>query len=309
MFPIVPAASAPDPDTNSNGIFFGGTSTGSNYYGLTNLISSTGVVGSDVTAVATGRNTSGGCEFDYNKAIFVCGQAASGYTAISNLVSSAGVVASDTAAVAGVTTAFRNGNSYGQDKGILAGGGYPYTGVSNLISNVGVVGSDVTAVMSARYFCGACEYGEPYKDLGIVAYGNTGSVVTTINLISNTGVVASDTSGTGTGRYGMAGCNWGTGTSIMAYGWNHYVSDYSMSNLISDTGTVASDGGNVGTARRYLAACEFGGDKGIFMGGHDATPTVYAVSNIVSNTGSVATDTAAVVGVTARYHLAGASYG
>jgi|3_EtaG_2_1085321.scaffolds.fasta_scaffold26659_2 hypothetical protein len=293
---------------NTNGIFgFGYVS--STEMGMTNLVSSAGVIASDVTAVGTARVNPGACEFGFDKAIFIGGQDASAYTAVSNLVSNAGVVASDTAAVAGVTARYMNSNSYGRDKGICAGGGYPYTGVSNLISNVGVVGSDVTAVMGGRYHTGSCEYGSPHKDLGIVAYGNTGGVVSTINLISNTGVVASDTSGTGTVRYGLAGCDYGTGTGIMAYGLNHTVGDYSMSNLISDTGTVASDGGNVGTARRYLAACEFGGDKGIFMGGHDATPTVYAVSNIVSNTGSVATDTAAVVGVTARYHLAGASYG
>jgi len=310
MFPIVAGQSAPDPDTNSNGIFGFGYDD-SNKLGMTNLVSSTGVIAADVTAVGTARVNPGGCEFGYNKAIFACGAAASGYVAISNLVSSAGVVASDTPAVTGVTARYTQGNCYGQDKGILAGGGYPHTGVSNLISNVGVISADVTAVMSARYFLGACEYGEPYKDLGIVAYGIDASntMYNARNLISNTGVVASDTTGAGTVRYGLAGCNWGTGTSIMAYGFNHLISDYSMSNLISDAGVVASDGGNVGTARRYLAACEFGEDKGIFMGGHDVTPTVYAVSNIVSNGGVVQTDTAAVAGVTARYHIAGASYG
>jgi len=67
-----------------------------------------------------------------------------------------------------------------------------------------VVGTDVTGVGTARGFLGACEYG---SDKGIMAYGSTGSNVSTSNLVTNAGVVGTDVTGVGTLRRALAGCS------------------------------------------------------------------------------------------------------
>ena len=101
------------PSANQEGIFGFGQADGS-ITGVTNLVSSSGVVASDVSAVGTARQYVAACEYGDDKGIFAYGTTGSN-TAVSNLVSNIGVVASD---VTGVGTARSNlaACGYGYDK-------------------------------------------------------------------------------------------------------------------------------------------------------------------------------------------------
>jgi len=70
---------------------------------VTNLVSNTGVVGTDVTGVGTARTDLAACEYGGDKGIFGFGTAP--HTAVTNLVSNAGVVATDTTGVGTARTA------------------------------------------------------------------------------------------------------------------------------------------------------------------------------------------------------------
>jgi hypothetical protein len=280
---------------------------------MTNLVSNTGVVSSDVAAVGTGREILAACEFGGDQGIFMGGWSSispSGDKGTSNLVSNTGVVASDVAAVTSIPRYGLAGCEYGEDKGIFFGG---YTaqapagivGITNLVSNSGVVQSDTAAVagVTARQYMGMCEYG---GDKGIIGFGTTGSRVSITNLISNSGVVATDTAGVAgvSDRQQLAACGYGGDKGIFGYGDDGpYVA---ISNLVNNAGVVATDVAGVGTARDGLAACEYGGDKGIF--GFGDTGSNVGMTNLVSNSGVVQSDTAAVAGVTARKTLAACSF-
>ena len=132
---------------NDNGIFgFGNTGS---LTGVTNLVSSVGVVATDVAAVGTARSRLAACEYGNDKGIFGFGDTGSA-SDITNLVSNAGVVATDVSAVG---TA-RDGSAaadYGGDKGIIGcgnDGGYDNT--KNLVNSSGVVASDASGVGTAR---------------------------------------------------------------------------------------------------------------------------------------------------------------
>jgi len=289
---------------NQEGIFgFGDIGSGSDV-GMTNLVSNTGVVATDVSAVGTAREELAACEYGEDKGIFGYGKTAS-LVSMSNLVSNAGVVATD---VTGVGTARRYlaACGYGDDKGIFGfGNGGSRTAATNLVSNVGVVGTDVTGVGTARENLTACEYGED-KGIFFGGYGDTGggndnTAVT--NLVSNAGVVATDVAGVGTARRQLGGCGYGYDKGIFGYGEDD--SGYlSMTNLVSNAGVVATDVTGVGTAREQPGATQYGGGKGIF--GYGYTGSAVSITNLVSNAGVVATD---VTGVgTARYDLAACSF-
>jgi len=290
------------PSLNEEGIF-GGGGAATPELGVTNLVSSVGVVGTDVAAVMTARYELAACEYGNDKAIFGFGNTdGSGpvLTGATNLVSNAGVVATDVSAV-GTARRSLGACSYGGDKGIFAFGNTgSYTAVSNLVSNAGVVATDVTGVGTARRDSAACEY-STNKDKAIFGYGHDGSAVTAVsNLVSNAGVVATDVTGVGTARQYPAACGYGGDKGIFGYGY----SALSMTNLVSNAGVVGTDVTGVGTGRGYTAATQYGGDKGIF--GYGANGGYQSVTNLVSNTGVVGTD---VTGVgTARYSPAACSF-
>jgi len=278
---------------NNNGIFGYGysDSTGSpTNISTSNIVSNTGVIGTDVTGVGTARRELAATEYGGDKGIFGYGTTTPDVS-ITNLVSNTGVVGTD---VTGVGTARRDAAAceYGEDKGIF---GYGNDGsnrnMTNLVSNTGVVGTDVTGVGTARAWLAATEYG---GDKGIFGYGNPGYLSMT-NLVSNAGVVATDTTGVGTGRADLAACAYGSDKGVFAYGNTGAVQN--ISNLVSNVGVVSTDVAGVGTAREQLMACEYGKDKGIFAYGHHApggSPTYLSMSNLVSNAGVLATDTAGV---------------
>jgi len=101
---------------NSEGIF----GYGYNQVSMTNLVSSVGVVSSDVTGVGTGRYFPAACEYGGDKGIFGYGVTSS-KVSMTNLVSNVGVVSTD---VTGVGTDRQSlaACGYGGDKGIFGYG-------------------------------------------------------------------------------------------------------------------------------------------------------------------------------------------
>ena len=224
------AADEPLAPWTQKGIFAHGYAGGSERLSMSNLVTSSGVIGSDVTGVGTVRMNSGAATYGLDKAIFAFGDSGS-LTSISNLVSNSGVVAAD---VSGVGTATSNGAGagYGGDKGIIAYGDISgaVTNVSNLISNSGVVSANVTGVGTSRGKPGGTGYG---GDKGILAYGFAGSSYLSMsNLVNTSGVVSSDVSGVGTIRNHMGASTYGTGLAIFAYGATTGTSMISISNKV-----------------------------------------------------------------------------
>jgi hypothetical protein len=285
---------------NSQGIF--GYGTHGPTVSITNLVNSSGVVGTDVTGVGTVRYNLAACQYGGDKGIFGYGFPTLSMT---NLVSSSGVVGTD---VTGVGTgrerlaACSYGSGGGGENGIFGFGNIEPTvqNITNLVSSTGVVATDTAGVGTARKAAAACEYG---GDKGIFGFGyGTGDTAIT-NLVSNTGVVATDTAGVGTGRASLAACSYGGDKGIFGYGYIGGVS--SLTNLVANTGVVATDTTGVGTARHFPTACEYGSGKGIFGYGEDATGDL-SLTNKVSESGVVATDTTGVG--TARAKAAGCSF-
>ena len=287
---------------NSEGIF--GYGEAPSYVSTTNLVTSVGVLGTDVTGVGSARNRLGACEYGGDKAIFGFGYNPSLFTsapyntAITNLVSNTGVCSADVAGV-GTTRDHATACDYGGDKGIFAfGRSGGYLNVSNLVSNAGVVATDTSGVGTARQALASCEYG-PNK--GIFAYGNDGSVSSLSNLVSTVGVVATDVTGVGTARSDLGACGYGEDKGIFAYGYSGgYVN---MSNLVSNAGVIATDVTGVGTARGSVMATQYGYDKGIFFGGENG---LLSEVNLVTNVGVIGTD--AGTSATAKGSAAGCSF-
>ena len=286
---------------NTEGIFGYGDDD-ANVVSMSNKVSNTGVIASDVTGVGTTRYHLAACEYGGDKGLFGYGlnlNPGINNMAVTNLVSTTGVISTDTS---GVGSARRTlaACSYGTnlDKGIF-GFGYTSSTVSmtNLISNTGVAATDTTGVGTARHSLAACEYG---LDKGIFGFGN--GPVSTTNLVSNTGVVATDTSGVGTGKFYLGACSYGGDKGIFGFGNDGSIT--SGTNLVSNTGVVATDTSGVGTARQRVAATQYGGGKALFGYGH--TGSVSSLTNLISGAGVVATDTTGVG--TARAGLAACSF-
>ena len=289
------------------GIFGYGANSSWTKVSMSNKVSSSGVVASDVSGVGTARSGISACEYGGDKGIFGFGYTNqfNTFTAVTNLVSNTGVISSDVAGV-GVAKNIGAACAYGGDKGIFGFGQdqtmYP-TAATKKVSNTGVVAADTAGVGTARYTLAACEYGGD-RDKGIFGYGyiSPSGHTSMTNLVSNTGVVATDTSGVGHIRQSLSACGYGGDKGIFGYG--NYGGGRSMTNLVSNTGVVATDTTGVGTARYALAACEYGVDKGIF--GYGSTNSMVSVTNLVSNAGVVSSD---VTGVgTARYAPAACTF-
>ena len=234
---------------NANGIFGYGYAAGS--VSMTNLISITGVIATDVTGVGTARYALASCEYGGDKAIFGYGI---GPKSMTNLVTNVGVVGTDVTGVGTARTAL-GACSYGGDKGIFAYGETGPSNVSNLVTNTGVVGTDVTGVGTARQALAACSYGTDGDKKGIFGFGYSGSRVAMTNLVSNTGVVATDTTGVGSARSYPGATQYGYDKGIFGYGDTG--SATAISNLVSNAGVVATDTSGVGTARLELSACSY----------------------------------------------------
>ena len=267
---------------------------------MSNLVNSSGVVGSDVTGVGSVKTGGGGASYGGDKGIFGFGEGASDWNATTNLVNTSGVIASDTSAVSGASGRYTTACSFGADRAMFIYG-YGWDGSANidfpkanLVSNVGVVAADTTAAGTARRYPAATRYGGSDGGKAIV-YGGAPSASSTnlSNLISSSGVIASDTTGVGTARHGLAGSPYGGDKAVFALGFVSGGSYTAVSNKISNSGVVASDTSASGTARDGSYGAPYGGDKGIFAYGTNGSGRL-SMSNLVSNSGAVATDTTGV---------------
>jgi len=296
---------------------------------ITNLVSSSGVVATDVTGVGYSRYRMAACSYGGDKAIFGFGNpvdipgVSDDYTNITNLVSNVGVVGSDQTGV-GTPRNRLAAAGYGGDKGLFGFGWedsdevvipYGQCDVTNKVSNTGVVQADTTGVGMNRSHLAATGYG---GDKAIFGFGLVQGIYYTTgytnvsNLVSNTGVVATDSTGVGSTRYLLAAATYGEDKAIFGFGKDAEIEYYGSAhkyNLVSNTGVVSVDQTGVGTCRKELAAASYGGDKAIFGYGWDSSDTGYGLTNatnLVSNTGVVSLDQTGVG--TARVDLAAAGY-
>ena len=291
------------PTTYKGILGFGSLQSGS-ATGITNLISSSGVVASDTSAVGAARIQVQAATYGGDKAIFMGGYNGGTNDGVSNLVNNSGVVASDVTGVADGTTGTTGVNFGTGLAGFFYGDVGGKTNKKSLVNSSGVVASTVNGVGTARDSPGAAQYSPGYA-LAVYYGGRSSSsqFTTFTNLISNTGVQSSDVSGVGSGKSFQSGAAYGGDKGIMAFG---FLNDANINNinLVSNVGVIASDTSGTGTARRGGTGTQYGADKGIFLCG--VSSSAFGGSNLVSNTGVVASDTSAVA--TARYYPAAAGY-
>jgi len=274
------------------GLFsYGGNDSG--YFSGRNLVSSSGVIASDVSGAGTARSNLAGTTYGLDKGIYAFGNpAGSGYTNISNLVSNSGVIAADTT---GVGTARQGlaGAGYGGDGRALFAFGFigPATGISNLVSSSGVVATDTSAVGTGRNYLGGANYG---GDKAIFGYGrlNDGAVTGITNLANSSGVVGSDVSVVGTARKELAAASYGGDKALFVGG--NTGSIVSLKNLVNNQGVVQADVAGVGAATRSYMGTMYGGDKAIFAYGYNASDNYVNKSNLVNNLGVMAADVTGV---------------
>jgi hypothetical protein len=281
----------------------------SNMSSTTNIVSSAGVLASDVSGVGVVKRGVQAATFGGDKGIFGFGYTYVGSTTSDNgqnIVSNTGVLASATFAT-GNARADGAGAGYGNDKGLYGFGvnasASGRVNTRNLISNTGVVASDTSGAGSIRDNLAAATYGYDKAIFGFGFASSPSGRTAITNLISNTGVIATDTAGVGTARTLVAAATFGVDRAIFGFG-NASSGSTAVTNLVSNTGVVATDTAGVGTART-AAGCGYGGARGIFGFGGGGTSTV--PTNLVSTTGVVASDTTSVA--TNRTSPAGTSFG
>ena len=265
--------------------------------GVSNLVNTVGVIGTDVSAVGSARFNQAAATFGGDRAIFALGQET---TSTRNLTNNLGVVGSDLSC-AGTSRGTAAGCEFGgvsAGTAIIAYGesvdGGSNVGMSNKINNVGLVAADVSAVGSDRRNLAACSFGE---DKGIFGYGKAGGQTNVTNIVNNLGVIGSDVSGVGSSREGLTATEFGGDQGIFAYGSSH------VSNIINNQGVAQSDVSGTGTSRSMAGSAVFGGDQGIIAYGQGPIN----VRNLINNVGTIAAD--ATGAGTARSNLTGAGFG
>lgn len=284
-------------------------------YSITNLVSFTGVVGSDVSNAVPAKNEISGARYGGDKAIVGYGNRGTGSSINGyNLITNTGALGSEQTG-SGQSRSSAVATPFGNNQAIFYGGvinnDNNACSLSTQVSNTGVFASDTSTADTGTYNGVAVSIN---KIQGFLAWGLTGGSFVrrdAYSIISNTGVIGSFQSISGaTSRIAAAATPYGGDKACMAYGGldgNGYP-PINTSNLISNTGLISADISGVGTARERMGAGGYGADKGIFgYGGQGINITQYNVTNLVSNTGAVASDTAGVG--TPRQNLASPSYG
>jgi hypothetical protein len=278
---------------------FGNINTGA--VGMSNLFTSGGNMGNDVTAVGTARKQICGATYGGDKVFFTYGRLHNEVVqSITNLVNNSGVVASDSSA-AGTKRYGAMAAAFGSSGQAIIGFGdteaNDYTNLSNIVSNSGVIASDTTGVGDERRDGVGVGYG---VGLALFAFGYSGGYLNVKNLVNSSGVVSADVSGVGTAAAGLAACTYGSsGQAVIAFGYRG--GNTNTRNLVNSSGVIAGDSSGAGTARQEMSAASYGGDKGIFAFGNLTNHT-----NRVSNTGTIATDGQAAG--TGRRQLAAGGY-
>jgi len=236
-------------------IMYGGAAvSGGAVLGITNLISNSGVVGTDVAKASGVRDAAdvAGSPYGGDKAIMYGGYGSTADTKY-NLINNVGVVAAD---VTGAPTgrAGTAGQKFGSSGQAIFAYGTSNISISFIVSNVGVPGSDVTGVGTGRKYLACAPFG---GDRCVFAFGQASATTAVSNKVSNTGVVASDTGAVGTSRMALGGAGYGGDKGIFAYGKINSGSVTNATNLVSNSGVVASDATAVGTARQYTTAAGY----------------------------------------------------
>jgi len=256
---------------SSKAIFCFGITIFGEYTNLVNLVSDTGVVGSNVTGVGTTRGFLAGSMYGDECAIFGYGSTTRNTTNITNLVSNIGIVSADIPTV-GIKRVGLAASGYGHGCAIFAYGNTKQ--IKNSLRKSGA------------------------------GHTNQKTLINAITLVSDTGIVAKDSAGVGTAREGLAAAGFGMGRALFAHGYNGI--NLNLSNSVSDTGVVDQDKTIVGTSRRYLSAARFGVGQAIF--GYGGTGRGECnTTNVVSDTGVIGNDVSGV-GVN-RVDIAAAGYG
>jgi hypothetical protein len=139
--------------STDKGIFMYGTQSTniSSTVNVANLVSNTGVLGSDYTTAGSSRGETQAVTYGGDKAIIYGGVTGSAYTNVSNTITNTGVISSNITGV-GTVRGYMAAMPYGGDKGVYAWGanGNTYYTKSNYISNTGTVGADSTSTGAGR---------------------------------------------------------------------------------------------------------------------------------------------------------------
>jgi len=197
------------------GIFYGGSTPGI-FFGY-NLITSSGVVGSDTTFYEPsnttwngGRRQHAGLTYGGNldKGIFAFGGGSSGSTNSFQLISNTGVVGSSQNSVASANY-IATSCGYGGDKGYFFRQGKIET--RNAVTFDGIIGSDSE---SAFIYADNQKRGFVYAGAkAIMGYGNqngTSNFINTVNYITSVGVIGTSSSTTTTARVNSTATDYGT---------------------------------------------------------------------------------------------------
>ena len=249
-------------------MFMGGSNNAS-ITSVTNNVSSTGAIGSDVS-YTTNYPSAIGCLVAYggDKAVYISTHSTypNSYPPFTRYVSNIGVVVGETV-ITTSTVGRTAGAGYGTRKAIIAFGNnlnnaFSPSATTNLISDMGIVSAEVAAVsgVTARFDSAGATYGgdKAIFRCGATTYNN---YINTTNLVSNTGVMIADSTGVGINRQAPTASNYGGDKAIFLYGqYAYFVPNpvVNSSNLVSNVGIVATDVVNAGsTGSYYLAAAGF----------------------------------------------------
>jgi len=301
---------------------FGITAFGAIAPNLINLVSDTGVVGTDSTGVGFTRGFLAGAMYGDGCAIFGYGGAQGNTTNVTNLVSNTGIVSVDTQNV-GIERFGLAASNYGHGCAIFAYGNSSFdnkflfkigngdlvkktlTNATTLISDSGMVAKDSVGIGTAREGLAAAGFG---TGRAVFAHGFNGVNLNLSNSVSDTGVVDQDKTMVGISRRYLAAAQFGVGQAIFGYGGTGH-GECNTTNLVSDTGVIGNDVSGVGIVRVDTAAAGYGIDRAIFGFGLSGANLDIKLNQIslVSNTGMVSQDYTTVG--TGRFGLAAAGYG
>lgn len=281
---------------------------------VTNIVSSTGVIGSDQAAVGSPRMQLGAAGYGTDKAVFAGGTDTSNSSInVVNYVTNTGSVAADTTST-GPWLSSIGGATYGLDKAIFSSGTYYVTGAGtnrayfSKMSNTGVW----STVNTTYYYSvgSAIGYG---NDTAIVASSGTyttagggGQVISfTYAYVSNQGIISAEGSYTSNYfRLGFTGgSRYGNGK---AFFYNFQTAGSQYVAYVTDTGVIGSDNAVSLTVRQVATATTYGGGSAIIAGGSDGSNFLSTVI-YVSNTGVFSAETASA-GWGYRMYMASAGF-
>lgn len=293
----------------------GANPAGSN---VSNLVSNTGVIGTDTTGFTSYRSNYGALGYGIDKAMFAGGTNSTGPTTVSlvNYITNTGSVGADSS-VSGFGKSGTTGATYGIDKGLFSCGAFYSSGIGSanntytLVTNTGVYGSAPTISMY-HDSSNAVGYADDLA-LFVTNFSRgspTGGGVSEfrIHYVTNTGSLASEATSANSSNHAGQGqaTRYGTGTAIFT-AFNTASTKYIA--YITNTGVIGSDQTVTPTARSGYA-CTTYNSSGDAIGAFGANPSGTPYLNtkfLISSAGVLAADSTGAG--TARNSVAAAGYG